>query len=68
MPIRVGSDQVVAHHLTKNRLPLTLVVFRSNAKGRQLIVSTLTHFFGIISKQNIDEMPGTEPFVCPEDR
>ncbi len=68
MPVWVGADKVVPHHLAKDRLPFAAAEFPADAESGQLVVPPCVHLVGRVARQNIDQMPGTEVFAAAQYR
>ena len=53
----------MAHHLPKNTLPILFANIASHAKGGQIGMTMLTHFFGISPNQNINQMTRAKALI-----
>ena len=58
----------MAHHLPKNTLPILFADIASHAKGGQICMTMLTHFFGIGPDQNINQMACAKAFIRAQHR
>ena len=59
----VGANQVVAHHLPKDRLPLRLGIGLANAKGGERVVAALRHPVGVDTEEDIDQVARAKVFA-----
>ncbi len=64
----IGAAEIQPHHLPENRLPLPPAVIATHAESRQLVMAPGADLLGRVAGQDIDQMPGPEPFPGPHYR
>ena len=64
---RVGPDEVEAHELAEDRLPLALRAVGADAEGRQAVVAPAQDLLARLAAQDGDQVLGTEAFAGAQD-
>ena len=63
VPVRVGADQIAAHHLAEDGPPGRFRQIASDGEGGQLIMAAFLHLGRQRAGQDVDQMARTEPLA-----